>query len=266
MQRTQEFIITGNGNLDNTLAFTMPLLSKSESLELISSCGELGPDPSSAYFTKRTKNIAYVMCIDGQWFQLQANYFAQPHQYNDFSGGYKRYYREMPKKFLECEATQKVLFAFKSAYNIPDKEPILVQVQASHVNADNAGQCLTGQGIHSDGADRAMILCLARENIMGAENAIYADLKGNRALMNPFRLEAGHALLWHDNKVFHHVGPTEVADPKSEGTRTVLIAHYPATHYLTGKANPNNVLGTNKVESSKRLRDQKQATAVGSLG
>ena len=32
----------------------------------------------------------------------------------------------------------------------------------------------------------------------------------------------------HDNQVFHHVQPAQVVDPEQEGTRTVLIAHYPA--------------------------------------
>ena len=245
--------------LDNTVAFTIPLLSSSEAHELILACGELGPDPSSQYFADRTKNIAYVICIDEKWYQIRLDYFTQPHQYNDFSGGYRRYYREMSQAFLECEAAQKLLFAFKSINNIPDKEPILVQVQTSHVNVNTQDQCLTGQGIHSDGADRAMLACLARENITGARNAIYADIKGDRALIDPFFLEEGQALMWHDNKVFHYVEPAQVVDPQWQGRRTVLIAHYPATHYMNGKINPNNLLGTTFVENSRRLRDKEEA-------
>ena len=250
-------IVVDSVNLENTLASIVPLLTQPEAHELIAACGDLGPDPSSAYFAERTKNIAYVICIDEQWYQIRLDYFTQPHTYNDFSGGYRRYYREMPREFLECDATKKVLFAFKVAYSIPDKEPILVQVQKSHVTWENQDMCLTGQGIHSDGADRAMLTCLARENITAARNAIYADLEGDRALIDPFLLEEGHALMWHDNKVFHHVEPAQVLDPQQEGTRTVLIAHYPATHYMSGKTNPNNTLGTRLVERSQRLRNKK---------
>ena len=261
MQGAQELTVPPkaielNGIQDKDLAFTMPLLERAEAKEIISSCGELGPDPSSDYFTTRTKNVAYVLCINGEWFQIRAHCFNQSKEYNDFSGGYKRCYREMPKQFLECEATKKVLNAFKSAYNIPDNEPILVQVQESHVTAENSGQCLTGQGIHSDGADRAILVCLERKNIDGAENAIYADLEGKRALIDPFVLNEGHALLWHDNKVFHDAKPAQVVSSETEGNRTVLIAHYPAIHYLTGTVNPNNTLGTNAVEGSRRLRDK----------
>jgi len=255
MQHTAPYTTHTTKTCINTLALTVPLLSEQEAAELRMACGELGIDPSSNYFTRRTKNIAYVLCINGAWFQLRADYFIQPHQYNDFSGGYKRQYREMPSTFLDCKATQTVLNAFKATYGIPDNEPILVQVQTSHVTTDDAEKCLTGQGIHSDGADRAILVCLERNNIQGAENAIYADLEGKRALINPFVLEEGHAMLWHDNQVFHDVQPAQVTDPTLESSRTVLIAHYPAAHYLNGTVNPNNTLGTNTVEHSKRLRD-----------
>lgn len=248
--------IAHNRITNSSVAITMPMLDVTEASALLSSCGELGSDPSSKHFTKRTKNIAYVLCVDGEWFQLEAQCFIQPQQYNDFSGGYKRCYQKMPKQFLECEATKKVLNVFKSAYDIPDREPILVQVQKSHVNIETAGQCLTGQGIHSDGADRAMLVCLERNNIAGAESAIYADLNGKRSLIEPFVLKEGSAMLWHDNHVFHHVRPARVVDPDQASTRTVLIAHYPAVHYLKGTVNPNNTLQTNVVDKTKRLRNK----------
>ncbi|MEO0374370.1 MAG: 2OG-Fe dioxygenase family protein [Cyanobacteria bacterium P01_A01_bin.17] len=257
MQHVQELTIAPNKILENTLAVTQPLLNQTEAQALISSCGELGPDPSSDYFTTRTKNIAYVLCIDGDWYQLQAHCFTQPHQYNDFSGGYQRCYREMPKQFIHCAATKKVLNTFKSAYRIPDNAPVLVQVQESHVTIQNEGQCLTGQGIHSDGADRAMLVCLQRANIEGAANAIYADLEGKRSLISPFILDEGSAMLWHDNQVFHSVQPAQVIDSGREGSRTVLIAHYPAVQYLKGTVNPNNTLGSHTVEDDRRLRDKR---------
>lgn len=63
-------------------------------------------------------------------------------------------------------------------------------------------------------------------------------------------------MLWHDNHVFHEVQPAQVVDPQKEGTRTILIAHYPAIHYLVGTVNPNNSLGTHPVDSKRRLRDK----------
>lgn len=253
---TEPKSITPHQSIKNTLAFTIPLLNEAEAAELILSSGQLGSDPSSKYFTPRTKNIAYVICLQGQWFQIRANYFLQSEQYNDFSGGYKRYYQELPEDFLASNATKKVLNNFKSTYNIPDNEPILVQVQKSHITIDNVGQCLTGQGIHSDGAEYAILVCLERNNVRGAKNAVYRDLEGEKPVLNPFILKEGEGMLWHDNEVFHHVEPAQPLDNNKDSSRTVLIAHYPATHYLTGTLNPNNTLGTRIVDKSQRLRNQ----------
>ncbi|NJN39508.1 MAG: 2OG-Fe dioxygenase family protein [Acaryochloridaceae cyanobacterium CSU_3_4] len=228
-QRPPEIALSNRNSFVKDIAFITPILTKHEAAELMAACGELGPDPSSTYFTKRAKNIAYVICLEGQWFQIRADYFIQPQEYNDFSGGYKRSYREMPKEFIDCSATQKVLFAFKSAYQIPDKEPVLVQVQTSHINANNAGQCLTGQGIHSDGADRAILVCLDRNNITGANNAVYGDLAGHQVILPAFQLEEGHAMLWHDDKVFHHVGPAQ--DCGSESSWHSNGAHCSLSRY-----------------------------------
>ena len=238
------------------LAFKRESLKKLEVQEILSSIGPLGPDPSSKYFARRTKNIAYVMNLEGQWFQLHADYLIQSHQYNDFSGGYRRSYQEMPSTFLQSPATQKVLTQFQQAFDIPPKEPVLVQVQRSHINRHNVDRCLTGQGIHSDGANQAMLLCLERHNINGAKNAIYHDLKGDFTLMRPFVLNEGEVLFWQDNKVFHHVSTAQLMNPNANGQRTVMIAHYPATQYLSGRVNPRNLLGAKRVAKEKRLRLQ----------
>ena len=122
------------------------------------------------------------------------------------------------------------------------------------MDQNSVDQCLTGQGIHSDGADRAILVCLERNNVVQAESAIFSDLRGQHAVLDPFVLKEGHALLWQDNRVFHHVAPARLKDPQTDGSRTVLIAHYPAFHYLSGQTNPNNTLGTNQAAPSKRLR------------
>ena len=239
---------------EQTIAFRMTLLTKAESENLIHACGELGVDPSSEHFVKRTKNIAYVMCLNKKWFQMRADYFIQPQRYNDFSGGYKRRYREMPATFIASKAVQKVLSSFQESCKIPEGELILVQVQESHIERHDESRCLTGQGIHSDGADKAIIVCLKRDNIEGAENAIFQDLDGRHPIISPHVLDEGDALVWEDNKSFHHVSSASVSDLGENGKRTILIAHYPAIHYLDGSYNPNNTLGSNVVEVSQRLR------------
>ena len=226
----------------NIPAFTLPLLDKGERSELLASVGELGEDPSSRYFTKRTKNISFVFSEGGKWLQIEQSFFNQAAYYNDFSGGYKRYYRQMPRKFIQCPVTQKILSRFQNIYNIPEQELILVQVQTSHVYLGDENKCLTGQGIHSDGADKAMLVCLKRENIANARNAIYRDCQGKQAVLSPFILSEGEALFWEDNRVYHYVEPARAIQSETLGRRTVLLAHYPAIYYLNGQTNPNNQL------------------------
>lgn len=120
------------------LAFVQELLTDSERRQMLLACGELGEDPSSKYFVKRTKSIAYVVHIHDRWFQVTVDYFIQPSQYNDFSGGYRRSYKLLPSSFIECEATQKMLNEFKSVHNVPSGELVLCQVQTSHIGINSS--------------------------------------------------------------------------------------------------------------------------------
>ena len=67
---------------------------------------ELGEDPSSKFFIPRQKSIAFVMWINGEFFALQQNYFVQHAKYNDFSGGYKRFYKTMPDWLIQVIKSQ----------------------------------------------------------------------------------------------------------------------------------------------------------------
>lgn len=223
-------------------AFCAPLLSKNEAEELAEASGDLGVDPSSDSFAQRRKNIGFVICISGTWFQINHDYFNQAQDYNDFSGGYRRYYRQLPSAFIQSDVSQKLLNRFQKIYSIPDGKLVLVQVQSSVVSPDDEGQCLTGQGIHSDGADRAMLACLKRENVFGARNAVFFDSLGKQMVVPPTTLEEGEVLFWEDNAVYHYVEPAQLLDDSHSGERTVLIAHYPAEHYISGHSNLNNKL------------------------
>lgn len=118
---------------DSPLAYVQELLTDSERRQMLLACGELGEDPSSKYFCKRTKSIGYVVHLHDRWFQLTLDWFIQPSQYNDFSGGFKRQYKLLPTAFIECEATQKMLNHFKAAHKIPSGELVFCQVQTSHI-------------------------------------------------------------------------------------------------------------------------------------
>lgn len=229
----------------------------------------LGEDPSSAHFMLRKKAIVYVMMIDGQVYCLQRNNFHQSQKYNDFSGGYKRYYSTLPENLVQDHLAD-VIKEFVQTYNLPNYACILLQLQrsltpgtsfleifhpifgiSSEKNRNAAD--ITGQGIHTDGADRAGIICIDRVNVEGAENALYADLEGKDELFSSSVLKEGDALFFKDNSLYHSVSDAKPIDPKKDLKRTVVIMHYPGLHYLTGNDNASNLL--KRRSSEIKLRD-----------
>lgn len=218
------------------------VLSVDEALAVERAAGKLGGDESSVNFASRRKNIAFVIRVSGTWLSLRQDYFNQAEDYNDRTGGYRRYYRELPAEFVQQPEVIKLLDAFADKFSVPDGQMSLVQVQTSVIGTDDEGKCLTGQGIHSDGADVAMIAVLRRENVAGACSAVFADPAGENTLFGPQPLQGGEVVYWQDNAVYHYVEPARRFDRKKKGYRTVLIAHYPATHYISGKKNLNNTL------------------------
>ena len=87
-----------------------------------------------------------------------------------------------------------------------------------------------------------MLICLNRENVAGARNSIYEDTDGYKPVIKPQVLAEGNVLYWKDNEIYHYVEPAALEDKSKMGTRTVMIAHYPAMQYITGETNPNNTL------------------------
>ena len=216
----------------------------------------LGDDPSSKHFICRKKSIAFVLLVGGSVYPLQRDYFVQNASYNDFSGGLRRYYTTIPDDVLQSSLKGPIL-RFAEYWGIPDRSVVLVQLQSSIIDPSDATESgpeddakrfahgrndVTGQGIHTDGADRAMLLCCERANVLGAENSFHASLDGARPLCAPRALAPGDALLFKDNALFHHVSDAFPADPARPMSRTMLLMHYPGEIYLDGARNPANVL------------------------
>ncbi len=139
-------------------------------------------------------------------FRLDQNYFIQNSGYNDFSGGYKRFYKLIPEDILESEA-KSVILQFKRYYNIPDGTIMLVQIQSSIIEPSTSSSwsrtSITGQGIHTDGASQAILVCLERENVSGAENSFFKDLDGKEQIGKEEVLNEGDAVLFRDNELYH---------------------------------------------------------------
>jgi len=220
-------------------------------------------DHTSVHFAKRSKAIRFVMIINGRVQVFSQNYFAQPKTYNDFSGGYRRYYGLVKEELFENSAPlAKFVLKFADYYSIPPKTAMLVQVQTSYFDAPeyrrNIRVSVTGQGIHTDGLDRSGILCLHRGKLIeGAENQFHGSLDGSEPLCDPVRLEAGDCAFFKDNEIYHYVTRGAVAGEWSDYndiSRTVVIIHSAAEMVMDQIENPRNTLGTKG--SLVKLRDE----------
>lgn len=226
----------------------------------------LDDDPSSKHFARREKAIRFVTIINGRVQPFTQNYFVQDAEYNDFSGGYRRYYALINECLFDPGAPiAEVVLNFAKYYSIPEKTAILVQIQTNHFDQAQYGKSrasVTGQGIHTDGADRAMIVCLHRGGkLEGAENLFHGSLDGMDPLGDEFALHNREGLYFKDNSVYHQVTrAVVVGKPQNpeEISRTVMIMHAPAEIFMQGLPNPNNTLGSNEAET--KLRDETEVT------
>lgn len=221
----------------------------------------LSEDPSSKHFAKRHKAIRFATIINGRVQTFTQNYFLQDVEYNDFSGGLRRYYGLINEDLFEPGApVAKVVLNFAKYYGIPEKTAILIQIQTSYFDKKEYAKTrasVTGQGIHTDGADRAMLVCLHRgDKLEGAENVFHASLDGTEPLCEELPLQNREGLYFKDNSLYHTVTRVQVGKYQNleQVSRTMMIMHAPAEIYMQGLPNPNNTLGAN--ESDVKLRSQ----------
>mmetsp|Transcript_51271 Transcript_51271/g.81958 ORF Transcript_51271/g.81958 Transcript_51271/m.81958 type:complete len:332 (+) Transcript_51271:39-1034(+) len=220
----------------------------------------LSEDPSSKHFAERHKAIRFATIINGRVQTFTQNYFLQDVEYNDFSGGLRRYYGLINEELFEPGApVAKVVLNFAKYYGIPEKTAILIQIQTNFFDKKEYAKTrasVTGQGIHTDGADRAMLVCLHRgEKIEGAANVFHASLDGMEELCDELPLQKREGVYFKDNTIYHTVTRASRGEFKNleQVTRTMMIMHAPAEIYMQGLSNPNNNLGAN--ESDVKLRD-----------
>ena len=218
----------------------------------------LSGDRSSTHFAKRDKAIRFATIINGRVQTFTQNYFLQDVEYNDFSGGLRRYYGLINEDLFEPDApVARVVLNFAKYYGIPEKTAILIQIQTSFFDQSKTRASVTGQGIHTDGADRAMLVCLYRgDKLEGAENVFHASLDGEEPLCEELPLQNREGLYFKDNSLYHTVTRAGAGKYQSldQVTRTMMIMHALAEIYMQGLPNPNNTLGAN--ESDVKLRDQ----------
>ena len=115
---------------------------------------------------------------------------------------------------------------------------------------------VAGQGIHSDGTDRCMLTCVTRNNVKGALNSFFNDLKGDDRICEPRVLAESTSVLFKDDEIFHYISNAEPTDPSLAMERTVVIINADAESQLTGKVNDRNNNGALKADNPLRLEEE----------
>ena len=225
-------------------AYTVkPIFTVQEATELVTLAQPLGPDPS---LENRLKSICYLIVDrDGLWRKLSYDYFTQPKIYNDNPnlGGLKRHYQLLSDEVVDSAPFKKILTDFSEHF--PQKAGAIVLCQIQTTIDWGATGDITGQGIHTDGAEEAMIVCLERKNVhpKSAKNALYEDVMGDRVVMYPRALQEAEAVFWRDNEVYHevsHIAPLCKED--GPAIRTVMLLHADSSYAIDGRKNERNKL------------------------
>ena len=220
---------------------TREALDPSEAAELVRLSHPLGPDPS---VESRTKSICYLILDNtGTFRKLSQNYFIQSKVYNGNpkQGGNRRYYELLSDEVIASAPMVKALEMCKRKFNLKPGTTMLVQIQTTSEERENGD--VTEQGIHTDGAEEAAIVCLERKNVLGACTEIYEDIRGEHPLLQDKFLQPGDGLLFRDNQVYHNVTPISPKNPEQgPALRTVLLMHTDSSYLLDGVANKNNNL------------------------
>jgi len=100
---------------------------------------------------------------------------------------------------------------------------------------------------------------VTRNNVKGALNSFYNDLKGKDRICNPTVLEESNSVVFKDDEIFHYISSAEPEDPSQKMERTIIIINADAGSQLTGKANHKNNKGTLKSENPLRLEEEFRA-------
>lgn len=181
--------------------------------------GGLGPDSSSKFFVEREKSIRFLKVVENGIELLNKNYFTQPAKYNDFSGGLKRYFTLIPNHIIKGPMHDLIMH-FVDYFSVAVGTTFIIHIQSSILRNRGQNGDMTGQGIHTDGVNDQMLVCVERDNVDGAETVLHSALDGSQPLCKPTILHPGDGVCFRDNKLFHEV---TAGTTKCEAARRTVI-------------------------------------------
>lgn len=179
--------------------------------------------PRDPYVDCRWKRMSWLaLDASGEMQDLGHCPMAQGGAFNDAESmaDRLRYYEPLSEDFLERPDLKAFVKAWAELWGLQANEPILMQITG--VRGAGSVDPLQGQGIHADGCKALSILVVNRENVVGAENHLYADKAGDYPLANA-TLAPGDILHLRDDRLFHSVDGIAQLDPAQPFERFIVI-------------------------------------------
>ena len=147
--------------------------------------------------------------------------FYQSSDLNNHNGGILRNYKNVKDNVLDNLYFKYYIELFKNKIKDEYKyTPKYLNVHQIRVNIDNNNNTVVPEGIHRDGFNMIMIICISRENIKGGTNEIYKD---TNSILNSTELNPSDAIIINDNKVLHNVTQINQLDINKKSWRDVFV-------------------------------------------
>ena len=179
--------------------------------------------PRDPYVDSRWKRMSWLALDEsGELKEMGPCPMAQGGAFNDAEtmADRLRYYDPLTPDFLARPDVKAFVQAWARLWNLTANEPILMQITG--VRGEGLVDPLQGQGIHADGCKALSILVLKRENVIGADNHLYADKAGTQSLTDA-TLAPGDILHLRDDRLYHSVDGIAQENPDMPFERFIII-------------------------------------------
>lgn len=213
-----------NVKSDDYFSYCPNFISSDECREIMDSVGELSTKNNGEVELQndvpRSKKIAYVINFkqengENTYDILSQSHLKQNVTYNDFNGGYNRYYERIPESYLETSGMKKILDKHYATFKLPNKTVTLCSIQKSVFTNAVIDKQITGQGLHTDGNKYASIINVELENMIQTPvNEFWSILerteehgitKDTVTLHKRVNMKVGDFISFRDDQMYHSI-------------------------------------------------------------
>ena len=147
--------------------------------------------------------------------------FYQSSDLNNHNGGILRNYKNVENNVLKNLYFKHYIELFiDKIIDVYNDRPKYLNVHQIRVNIDDNNNTVVPEGIHRDGFNMIMIICINRENIKGGINEIYKD---KNTILTSIELDVGSCVIINDSNVLHNVTNINKLDVNKKSWRDVFV-------------------------------------------